>query len=143
MAIVSKIRVHLYHIAVKIYPYILRKVYKINIGKNTRISRHARMDRGIKPKGIFIGDNTDVTGGVTILTHDACRKIIADVHIGNNCFVGMRSIIMPGVTIGNEVIVGAGSVVTKDVPDNCIVAGNPAKVIKTGIRCGMWGRLKE
>ena len=40
---------------------------------------------------------------------------------------------MPGVKIGNQVIVGAGSVVTKDVPSNCIVAGNPAKIIKTGI----------
>ncbi len=48
---------------------------------------------------------------------------------------------MPGVTIGDEVIVGAGAVVTKDVPSHCIVAGNPAKIIKTGIKTGRYGHL--
>ena len=48
---------------------------------------------------------------------------------------------MPGVVIGNEVVIGACSVVTKDIPDNCIAAGNPAKVIKTGVHCEKWGRI--
>ena len=47
--------------------------------------------------------------------------------------IGVRSIILPGVKIGDSSIVGAGSVVTKNVPDHCIVAGNPAKVIRTGV----------
>jgi acetyltransferase-like isoleucine patch superfamily enzyme len=64
-----------------------------------------------------------------------------DTKIGNNCFIGINSIIMPGVTIGNEVIIGAGSVVTKNIPDNCIAAGNPAKIIKTGIRCEKYGYI--
>lgn len=80
-------------------------------------------------------------GGVILLAHDACRKLKADTYIGDNCFVGCRSIILPGVKIGNEVVIGAGSVVTKDIPDKSIAAGNPAKVIKTGIYCEKWGRI--
>ena len=52
-------------------------------------------------------------------------------EIGDNCFIGMNAIIMPGVTLGNNVIVGSGSVVTKSFPDDVVVAGNPAKIICT------------
>ena len=52
------------------------------------------------------------------------------VHIGNNVWLGNNVIILPNVTIGNGVIVGANSVVTKDIPDNCVAAGVPAKVVK-------------
>ncbi len=55
---------------------------------------------------------------------------IKPVKIGNHCFVGIGSCIMPGVTIGNNVVIGANSVVTSDVADYCMVAGAPAKVIK-------------
>ena len=68
-----------------------------------------------------------------ILAHDHCRSIKAYVHIGSNSIIGVRSIIMPGVRIGNQVIIGSGSIVTKDIPDNCLVVGNPAKIIKTNI----------
>ena len=62
-----------------------------------------------------------------------------DTRIGDNCCIGARAIIMPGVTVGNEVVVGAGAVVTKDVPNNCIVVGNPARIIKENIHCGKYG----
>ncbi|OXA43959.1 maltose O-acetyltransferase [Folsomia candida] len=52
------------------------------------------------------------------------------IKIGNTCWIGGRSVICPGVTIGDNVVVGAGSVVTKDVPSNVVVAGNPAKIIR-------------
>lgn len=52
------------------------------------------------------------------------------IEIGDNCFIGMNSIILKGTTIGNNVVVGAGSVVQGTFPDNCIIAGNPAKIIK-------------
>ena len=113
----------------------------MHIGEGTIISRRARLDRGVNPKGIHIGEYTFITGRVVVLSHDDCRKLKADTYIGNNCFIGINSIIMPGVRIGNEVIVGAGSVVTKDAPNNCIIAGNPAKIIRTGIHCGKYGRL--
>jgi acetyltransferase-like isoleucine patch superfamily enzyme len=67
------------------------------------------------------------------MAHDHCRSIKTDTYIGHDCVIGVNSIIMPGVKIGNEVVIGSGSVVTKDIPDNCIAVGNPAKVIKTNI----------
>ena len=54
----------------------------------------------------------------------------APIVIGDNCFIGMNSIILKGTTIGNNVVVGAGSVVHGTFPDNCIIAGNPAKIIR-------------
>lgn len=116
-----------------------RSIYGMDIGEGTLISRKASLDV-VNPKSIHIGKYTSLASAV-LLTHDACRQMKADIFIGDNCFLGMRSIILPGIKIGNEVIVGAGSVVTKDVPSNCIVAGNPAKIIKEGITCGKLGRL--
>ena len=55
--------------------------------------------------------------------------ILGEIRIGDNCFIGAHSIILPGVTLGKEVIVGAGAVVTKSYPDGSIVAGNPARLI--------------
>ena len=101
------------------------------------------------PNGIHIGENTLIASGVTILSHDHCKRIennqpfLKDTHIGNNCFVAVGAIILPGVKIGNEVIVGAGAVVTKDVPSNCVVAGNPAKVIRKNIKMNSFAALEN
>lgn len=118
-------------------------MYGMDIGEGTVISRRAQLDRGINPKGIHIGEYTRVTGGVLLLSHDACRKLKTDTYIGSNCFIGARSIILPGVKIGNEVVIGSGSVVTKNIPDHCIAAGNPAKVIRENITCGKYGVIQE
>lgn len=102
------------------------------------VERGLNLDR-IYQQGIHIRANTLVASRVTIMSHDHCKRVnnqplLADVYIGKNCFIAVGAIIMPGVTIGDEVIVGAGSVVTKDVPSNTIVAGNPARIIKTNIK---------
>lgn len=86
--------------------------------------------------GIEIDEGVQIAPQVTILTvnHDLKNKIIvkcSPVHIKKNAWIGARTIVLPGVTIGENSIVGAGSIVTKDVPDNCVVVGNPARVIKT------------
>lgn len=106
------------------------------------ISFGAHLDK-VNPRGIHIGDETYITSGVRILSHDYCLKKHADTRIGRRCFVGADVLVLCGVTIGDEVIVGAGSVVTKDVPSRCIVAGNPARIIRCGIRTAMYGQLVQ
>ena len=86
---------------------------------------------------ITIGDNVTMAPRVHILCHDASTKQflnytkIGRVNIGDNVFRGAESVILPGVTIGSNVIIGANSTVTHDIPDNTVVAGSPAQVICT------------
>lgn len=102
------------------------------IGKNCHI--YGSIDSGHKFL-VTIGDNVTLATTSRILTHDGSTfkmvgySRVGRVDIGNDVFVGAGAIILPNVKIGNRVVVGAGSVVTHDVPDNSIVAGNPAKVI--------------
>lgn len=110
-----------------------RNLYGMDIGENTGINRKAKLDTNVYPQGIHIGKNCNILADAIILSHDACRSIKAHTYIGDNTIVGIRSIVLPGVKVGSHVVIGAGSVVTKDVPDHCIVAGNPAKVIREGI----------
>lgn len=118
----------------------LRKIHHMDISKSARISFWAMLDK-TNPKGIHIGDESFVASGAMVFTHDFCRGLHKDTKIGKKCFIGARSIIMPGVSIGDEVIVGAGAVVTKDVNSHCIVAGNPATIIKEDIKTERWGKI--
>lgn len=72
----------------------------------------------------------DATNGCTLANKDWNDVSSAPIRIKDDAWIGMNSIILKGVTIGRGAVVGAGSVVTKDVPDFCVVAGNPAKIIK-------------
>ena len=101
----------------------------------------AKFDR-LNPKGMHIGAHTYIAFDAAILCHDTSRGLHLDTYIGENCFIGARSIILPGLKIGDGCIVGAGSVVTRDVPGKCAVAGNPAKIIKENIEVGQYGRVK-
>lgn len=89
---------------------------------------------------IHIGDNCMLAPGVHIYTathpldateRNSGRELGKPVTIGNNVWIGGRAVINPGVTIGDNVVVASGAVVTKDVPANVVVGGNPARVIKT------------
>ena len=86
---------------------------------------------------IAIGDDTVISLGVMVLAHDASTRRhlgysrVAPVTIGRRAFIGARAVILPGVTIGDDAIVGAGSVVSGDVEAGTVVAGNPARVITT------------
>ena len=82
---------------------------------------------------VFISERILAFWQMLWFSHDASRDLKTDTYIGDNTIIGIRSIILPGIRIGNHCYIGAGSVVTKDVPDHCIAAGNPAKIIKTGI----------
>jgi len=110
----------------------------VTIGKNCMISLGAKLDCGNGK--IFIGDKCTITHGCIILSHDRAKKIISrkinrnyegkGTRLGNHVFVGVNSVILRDVIIGDNSIIGAGSVVTKDVPPNVVVAGNPAKIIR-------------
>ena len=90
----------------------------------------------VAPDRIFIGEGTAITAGTKILTHfldpnKAGNQFrIGDVHIGKNCFIGVNSVICNSVSIGDGVIIGAGSIVTKNIPSYQVWAGNPAHYIK-------------
>ena len=105
-----------------------------------------------EPYLIEIGDNCRIAGETAFITHGgvwSLRKMYNDpnldhfgrIRVGNNTYIGERCMIMPGVTIGENCIVGGCSVVTKSVPDGCMVAGNPAKFI--GYTEDFYHRLKE
>ena len=105
----------------------------VKIGKNTDLySTNIDYNHGHL---VEIGDNVGISTNVTILAHDASTKKkigytkIAGVKIGNGSWVGSGCIILPGTTIGDNVIIGAGSVVRGTIPDNSVAIGNPAKVI--------------
>lgn len=136
----QKILVKIRHQILQLRNVYFRKVWGMTIGEEVRISLKANLDKR-NPKGVKIGDGSYIAFGATILCHDMSRNIHRDVKIGKNCFIGANSMIMPGVVIGDEVVVGAGSVVTKDVSNKTIVAGNPAKPIKVGIATKKWGVL--
>lgn len=106
------------------------------IGKNNRLLVRRL---GSEPYLVKIGDDCTISSDVRFITHDGVsglfRKEIPDLHvfgkieIKDRCFIGMRTIVMPNVTIGPNSVVGAGAVVTKDVPPNTVVGGVPAKII--------------
>ena len=118
----------------------LRKVWGMTLGEGVLISGKAFLDF-TNPKGIHIGSYSIVTPGVRIFTHDFVNNRHIDTHIGSCCFIGANALILGGVKIGDHCVVAAGSVLTKDVPAASLVAGNPAKIIRSGITTGHWGMM--
>ena len=112
----------------------------VNMGENIHIYGNPIRMFGTEPWCITLGNNVHITREVIFVTHDGgtllYRNIVPDLEItapitvGNDVYIGVRSIIMPGVSIGNNCVIAAGSVVTKNVSDNSVVGGVPAKFIK-------------
>ncbi len=122
----------------------------VKIGNNCEIYKTASF--GSEPYLITLGDHVRVNSGVNFVTHDGGvwvlrglatgvedgfpqefknADLFGPITVGNNVHIGTNSIIMPGVNIGNNCIIGCGAVVTKNIPDNSVAVGVPARVIKT------------
>ena len=111
----------------------------VTIGNNCRIYIRSW---GSEPFLVSIGDDVTVTSGVKFITHDGSTCLVKDeqgkryqrfapIQVGSHVFIGVNTIVMPGVKIGSNVVIGAGSVVTKDIPDNAVAIGVPAKVVSS------------
>jgi len=131
------------------YSYILNSYNDFTIAEyfrkqGARIGQDNRLEiqtLGPEPYLITIGNHCTIAQNVRFVTHDGGVWVFTEempdlqnfgpITIRDNCFIGMESILLKNITIGPNAIVGAGSVVTKDVPENTIVAGIPAKPIST------------
>lgn len=138
LPIISQLRTAAYQLSSLLQLWYYRRVWGMDLGDDIRISRSAKLDK-THPRGVHIGRSTLVSFDAAILTHDFVSNRLYDTYVGANCFVGARSILMPGVRVGDHCIIGSGSVVTTDIPPNSLAVGNPARVIKSGIVTGRWG----
>lgn len=118
------------------------RFWGMDIHPTVRLSRSCRLDRTY-PRGVHIGAYSYVAFDAAILSHDMTRAKKVDTYVGSHCFIGARSLILPGVTIGDGSIVAAGAIVTADVPPHSIVAGNPARVVRQGILVDRYGVLRD
>lgn len=129
-------------IVISLQQLLYMRLYSMDIHPTARISFGTKLDK-TNPQGIHIGEETYLASGSIIFSHDYSRALHRDTVIGKRCFIGANAIIMCGIHIGDSVIVGSGAVVTKDVPSNCIVAGNPARIIKENIQTKKFGQLVQ
>ena len=109
----------------------------VRIGEDCRL---IGVDFGSEPYLVTLGDHVSATG-TQFVTHDGGAwvfrdrrpdgDLIAPITVGSNVFLGSGTKVLPGVSIGDDVVVGAGAVVTRDIPSNCVAAGIPAKPVRS------------
>ena len=114
---------------------------KIGVNMNGRVFLTGGVLWGTEPWIITLGDNVHISDGVRFLSHDGGARLFRDktpdleitkpITVGNNVFIGNCTLLLPGVKIGNNVVIGAGAVVTHDIPDNSVAVGVPARVIES------------
>lgn len=125
----------------KVRPWVLKKI-GCHVGRDIFVGDNVRIDAGHADL-IYIDDHAHIAGGTRLLCHqrDLSNYCVGDdyaklgyklkpIHLCKGSLVGMESFVMPGVTVGEGAIVGAGSLVTKDIPAWTIATGRPAKVVK-------------
>lgn len=131
----------------KAYKCIVGKLFPIKYAKKIgvnflgKVKIYGSINFGTEPWLITIGKDCHITDGVKFETHDGgtllFRKDIPDLEItkpitiGDECYIGNNVFLLPGVTIGNHCIIGAGAIVSRDIPNNSVAVGVPARVIKT------------
>ena len=115
----------------------------MKVGKGVSLAGKSGVSFGSEPYLIELGDEVRISGNVKFFTHDGATWAYRDledykdvskfgaIKVGKRTFIGNSVCILPGVTIGERCIIGAGSVVTRDVESGMVVAGNPAKVLCT------------
>ena len=116
------------------------KLLGVNIGRNCKLSNS--VDFGSEPYLINIGDNFYCSNNITFITHDGSINVLRNLYpelrnkdyfspisIGNNVFIGFNVVLLPGTCIGDNVVVGAGSILKGDIKSNSVYAGIPAKYI--------------
>ncbi|WP_299287379.1 acyltransferase [uncultured Tateyamaria sp.] len=120
----------------------LTRIWGHDIHPTAQFSLSAKFDRTF-PKGVHVGAHSYIAFEARILTHDRTRGLYVHTRIGQNCFLGGRCMILPGIEIGDNCVIGAGSVVTKSVPPRSLVAGNPARVLRENIDVVAYGRFVD
>lgn len=110
--------------------------HHVHFGKNVYANFNLTL---VDDTHIYVGDYTMIGPNVTIATaghpilpvlREQAYQYNASVHIGRNCWLGAGVIVLPGVTIGDNSVIGAGSIVTKDIPANVIAVGNPCRILR-------------
>lgn len=122
-------------------------LYKCKIGRNCKIDAYVYIEEGVTigdnckirpfvfiPTGVTIEDNVFIAPGV-IFTNDKYPKVSGEwklmpIRVKKGASIGAGATILPGVTIGENALIGSGATVTKDVPDNAVVIGNPSRIIR-------------
>lgn len=133
------IKVVYYHYLRTFHP--VKYARKKGVNMLGRVHIYGKINWSTEPWIITLGDNVHLTNDIRFITHDGGTLLFRDrvpdleitkpITLGNNVYVGVNTAFLPGVHVGNNVVIGACSVVTKDIPDNSVAVGNPARVIKT------------
>jgi len=131
----------LYMVYAYLYPVSYAKKIGVSCHKDLKIYGPSYYMFSAEPYLVTLGKNVHISREASFVCHDGSTlpfrkdipdlELAAEIKVGNNIFIGTGAIILAGVTIGDNSVVGARAVVTKDVPSGSIVAGNPARVIKT------------
>ncbi len=135
----------MYRLFKRSYWFVYKRLWPVDFARKlgVQVGRRCRLinvDYGSEPYLISLGDHVSATkvhfvthdGGVWVLRHEfPDLDVIAPIRVGNNVFFGIGCVVLPGVTIGDDVVIGAGSVVSRDIPSRSVAAGVPARVISS------------